>query len=58
MTRAPISIVAGLRETSVLFAAAIAVIVPKEPVQAVRVVARDEGQPLCDVLVASEEEYR
>jgi drug/metabolite transporter (DMT)-like permease len=39
MTVAPIAIVAALRETSVLFGAAIAVAVLKEPLRAVRVVA-------------------
>jgi drug/metabolite transporter (DMT)-like permease len=39
MTAAPIAIVAALRETSVLFGAAIAVVVLKEPLRAVRVVA-------------------
>jgi drug/metabolite transporter (DMT)-like permease len=39
MTRLPIAVVACLRETSVLFAAAIAVIVLKEPLRAVRIVA-------------------
>jgi drug/metabolite transporter (DMT)-like permease len=39
MTVAPIAIVAALRETSVLFGAAIAVLVLKEPLRAVRVVA-------------------
>ena len=39
MTVAPIAIVAALRETSVLFAAAIAVIVLKEPLRATRVIA-------------------
>ena len=39
MTLAPIAIVATLRETSVLFGAAIAVAVLKEPLRAVRVVA-------------------
>ena len=39
MTIAPIAIVASLRETSVLFGAAIAVVVLKEPLRAVRVVA-------------------
>ncbi len=39
MTVAPIAIVATLRETSVLFGAAIAVIVLKEPLRAVRIVA-------------------
>ena len=37
MTLAPIAIVASLRETSVLFGAAIAVIVLKEPMRAVRI---------------------
>ena len=37
MTRAPIAIVATLRETSVLFGALIAVIVLKEPLRAVRI---------------------
>ena len=39
MTAAPIAIVATLRETSVLFGAAIAVAVLKEPLRAVRIVA-------------------
>jgi drug/metabolite transporter (DMT)-like permease len=39
MTVGPIAIVATLRETSVLFGAAIAVVVLKEPLRAVRVVA-------------------
>ena len=39
MTVAPIAIVAALRETSVLFGAAIAVIVLREPLRATRVVA-------------------
>jgi drug/metabolite transporter (DMT)-like permease len=39
MTVAPIAIVATLRETSVLFGAAIAVVVLKEPLRAVRIVA-------------------
>jgi drug/metabolite transporter (DMT)-like permease len=39
MTVAPIAIIATLRETSVLFGAAIAVAVLKEPLRAVRVVA-------------------
>jgi drug/metabolite transporter (DMT)-like permease len=39
MTLAPIAIVAGLRETSVLFGAAIAVVVLKEPLRAARIVA-------------------
>ena len=39
MTEAPIAIVATLRETSVLFGAAIAVVVLKEPLRAVRVMA-------------------
>ena len=39
MTLAPIAIVASLRETSVLFGAAIAVAVLKEPLRAVRIVA-------------------
>jgi drug/metabolite transporter (DMT)-like permease len=39
MTVAPIAIVATLRETSVLFGAAIAVLVLKEPLRAVRVMA-------------------
>jgi drug/metabolite transporter (DMT)-like permease len=39
MTVAPIAVVATLRETSVLFGAAIAVLVLKEPLQAVRIVA-------------------
>jgi len=39
MTLAPIAIVASLRETSVLFGAAIAVVMLKEPVRATRIVA-------------------
>jgi drug/metabolite transporter (DMT)-like permease len=39
MTVAPIAIVATLRETSVLFGAAIAVVVLREPLRAVRIVA-------------------
>ena len=39
MTVAPIAIVAALRETSVLFAAVIAVVVLKEPLRPARVVA-------------------
>lgn len=39
MTAAPIAIVATLRETSVLFGAAIAVVILKEPLRAVRIVA-------------------
>jgi drug/metabolite transporter (DMT)-like permease len=39
MTQAPIAIVAALRETSVLFAAVIAVVVLKEPLRPARVVA-------------------
>ncbi|HTL63810.1 MAG TPA: EamA family transporter [Pseudolabrys sp.] len=39
MTAAPIAIVATLRETSVLFGAVIAVVILKEPLRAVRVVA-------------------
>jgi drug/metabolite transporter (DMT)-like permease len=39
MTAAPIAVVATLRETSVLFGAVIAVVVLKEPLRAVRVVA-------------------
>jgi len=39
MTLAPLAVVAALRETSVLFGAAIAVILLKEPLRAVRVVA-------------------
>jgi len=39
MTAAPIAIVAALRETSVLFGAAIAVVVLKEPFRTIRVVA-------------------
>ena len=39
MTLAPIAVVAALRETSVLFGAAIAVVLLKEPLHAVRVVA-------------------
>lgn len=39
MTMAPIAIVATLRETSVLFGAAIAVVVLKEPLRPVRIIA-------------------
>jgi drug/metabolite transporter (DMT)-like permease len=39
MTVAPIAVVAALRETSVLFGAAIAVIVLKEPLRTARLVA-------------------
>ena len=39
MTLAPIAIVAALRETSVLFGAAIAVVFLKEPLRAGRIVA-------------------
>ena len=39
MTAAPIAVVATLRETSVLFGAAIAVVLLKEPLRAVRIVA-------------------
>ena len=39
MTAAPIAIVAALRETSVLFGAAIAVVVLKEPLRTIRIVA-------------------
>ena len=39
MTVAPIAIVAALRETSVLFGAVIAVVVLKEPLRPIRVVA-------------------
>ncbi len=39
MTLAPIAIVASLRETSVLFGTAIAVVALKEPLHAVRIVA-------------------
>jgi drug/metabolite transporter (DMT)-like permease len=39
MTLAPIAIVATLRETSVLFGAAIAVVVLKEPLRLVRIAA-------------------
>jgi drug/metabolite transporter (DMT)-like permease len=39
MTVAPIAIVAALRETSVLFGAAIAVFILKEPLRPVRIVA-------------------
>ncbi|MBN8955929.1 MAG: EamA family transporter [Rhizobiales bacterium] len=39
MTKAPIAIVAALRETSVLFAAAIAVFILKEPLSATRIAA-------------------
>ena len=39
MTLAPIAIVASLRETSVLFGAAMAIVVLKEPLRAVRIAA-------------------
>src|SRR5262249_20747416 len=39
MTVAPIAVVAALRETSVLFGALIAVIILKEPLRAIRVIA-------------------
>lgn len=39
MTRAPIAVVSALRETSVLFGAAIAILVLKEPLQPARLVA-------------------
>ncbi len=39
MTVAPIALVAALRETSVLFAAAIAVLILKEPLQRPRIIA-------------------
>ena len=39
MTLAPIAVVATLRETSVLFGALIAVVILKEPLRAVRIVA-------------------
>ncbi|HYC17382.1 MAG TPA: EamA family transporter [Pseudolabrys sp.] len=39
MTVAPIAVVATLRETSVLFGAALAVVVLKEPLRAVRIIA-------------------
>jgi drug/metabolite transporter (DMT)-like permease len=39
MTVVPIAVVAALRETSVLFGAAIAVVVLKEPLRAIRIVA-------------------
>lgn len=39
MTVAPIALVAALRETSVLFGAAIAVVILKEPLRAMRIVA-------------------
>jgi drug/metabolite transporter (DMT)-like permease len=39
MTKAPIALVAALRETSVLFAAVIAVVVLKEPLQRPRIIA-------------------
>jgi drug/metabolite transporter (DMT)-like permease len=39
MTMAPIAVVATLRETSVLFGAVIAVVVLKEPLRAVRIIA-------------------
>ena len=43
MTVAPIAIVATLRETSVLFGAAIAVVVLKEPLRPVRIAAVPSG---------------
>ena len=39
MTVAPIALVAALRETSVLFGAAIAVVVLKEPLRGSRIIA-------------------
>jgi drug/metabolite transporter (DMT)-like permease len=39
MTQAPIALVAALRETSVLFAAVIGVVVLREPIRAIRIVA-------------------
>jgi drug/metabolite transporter (DMT)-like permease len=39
MTVAPIALVAALRETSVLFAAVIAIVVLKEPLQRSRIIA-------------------
>jgi drug/metabolite transporter (DMT)-like permease len=39
MTVAPIAVVAALRETSVLFGAAIAVVILKEPLRAMRIAA-------------------
>ena len=39
LTVAPIAVVAGLRETSVLFGAAIAVVVLREPLRVTRVAA-------------------
>jgi uncharacterized membrane protein len=39
MTVAPIALVAALRETSVLFAAVIAIVVLKEPLQRPRIIA-------------------
>ena len=39
MTRAPIAIVAALRETSVLFGALVAVVILKEPLRPARIVA-------------------
>jgi drug/metabolite transporter (DMT)-like permease len=39
MTLAPIALVAALRETSVLFGAAIAVVVLREPLRATRIAA-------------------
>jgi drug/metabolite transporter (DMT)-like permease len=39
MTVAPIAVVAALRETSVLFGAAIAVVILREPLRATRIIA-------------------
>jgi drug/metabolite transporter (DMT)-like permease len=39
MTKAPIAMVAALRETSVLFAALISIVVLKEPLRIARIVA-------------------
>jgi uncharacterized membrane protein len=39
MTVAPIALVAALRESSVLFAAAISIVVLKEPLQRPRIIA-------------------
>jgi drug/metabolite transporter (DMT)-like permease len=49
MTAAPIAIVATLRETSVLFGAAIAVVVLKEPLRAVRIGAA--GLIVCGLIL-------
>lgn len=49
MTLAPIAIVASLRETSVLFGAGIAVVVLKEPLRTVRIVAA--GMIVCGLVL-------